>query len=60
MSSFEKALEKKIEELNKQLDEEHRFRREWRDQWCKDGQEIARLRDKFRDLDVETPGVDDE
>lgn len=48
---------KTIKELQEQLDTYHAAIKMWRDQWCRDGHEIAALRQKLRDFSVITPSA---
>ncbi len=50
-------LEVEVAKLNEQLDAEHNIRTQWRDQWCKDGHEIANLREQLRNFVSATPGT---
>ena len=43
-------LRTELKKLNGQLEYEFNLRKKWREQWCKDGNEIAQLREQLRDL----------
>ncbi len=50
-------LKKEVARLNEQLNAEHEYRKRWREQWCKDGAEMAMLREKLKHFDVTVPGA---
>ena len=45
------VLRAELKKLNEQLEAVQHSETQWREQWCKDGNEIAQLRKQIRDLE---------